>query len=126
MVKMKPVGGGYTPTDYATEFHKVRSHDGTEIPLYLVYRKDAIRSRPAPLLPCTGMVHMESAIRCIFSSARLSLLDRGIIFAVAHVRGGGELGKQWVPCWQIDAKEEYIPRLSGLCRILDRKPDNQC
>ncbi len=93
-VKVKPVGGEFDASDYATEHHQVRSHDGVEIPLYLVYRKDCGNNRPAPLL-LYGYGAYGISYPLYFSSARLSLLDRGIVFAVAHVRGGGEMGEQW-------------------------------
>ena len=104
LIKMKPVGGEFQPTDYATQHHMVTSHDGTEVPLYLVYRKDAIQKRPAPLL-LYGYGSYGISYPLYFSSARLSLLDRGIIFAVAHIRGGGEMGKQWYHQGKLDFKK---------------------
>ena len=120
LVKMKPVGGGYAPTDYATEHHRVRSHDGTEIPLYLVYRKDAIRSRPAPLL-LYGYGAYGISYPLYFSSARLSLLDRGIIFAVTHVRGGGELGKQWYHAGKLSQKKNTFHDFRACAEYLIEK-----
>ncbi len=104
LVKTKPVGGEFKPDDYTTEHYRVRSHDGTDVPLYLVYRKDAVRSRPAPLLLYSYGAYGIS-YPLYFSSARLSLLDRGIIFAVAHIRGGGELGETWYHAGKLSQKK---------------------
>lgn len=104
LVKTKPVGGGYDPDNYTTEDYRVQSHDGSEVPLYLVYRKDAVQSRPAPLVLYSYGAYGVS-YPLYFSSARLSLLDRGIIFAVAHVRGGGELGETWYQAGKLSHKK---------------------
>ncbi len=74
------------------------AEDGTEIPLSLVYRPDLVGdpapTRPAPCL-LYGYGSYEVSIDPTFSSLRLSLLDRGFVFAIAHVRGGGEMGRSW-------------------------------
>ena len=68
--------------------------DGTQIPVSMVYRKDLRQPGPQPLLLSGyGAYGFPSDVH--FSSTRLSLLDRGVIFAIAHVRGGGEMGKKW-------------------------------
>jgi len=92
--KQQPVLGGYDATLYASErLHSV-APDGTRIPLSIVYRKDAPRDGSAPLL-LYGYGSYGIAMPVNFSSNRLSLLDRGVIYAIAHIRGGGELGKPW-------------------------------
>jgi len=92
--KQQPVLGGYDPTLYASErLHAVAS-DGTKIPISIVYRHDTPRDGSAPLL-LYGYGSYGISMPVIFSSNRLSLLDRGMIFAIAHIRGGGELGKPW-------------------------------
>ena len=94
LVKREAVLGGFDPTNYVTERIHATAPDGVEIPLSLVYRrgleKDA--ARPALLYGYGAYGH---SIEPAFSSARLSLLDRGFVFAIAHIRGGGDLGKEW-------------------------------
>jgi oligopeptidase B len=84
----------YDPSKYRSELHYAVSHDGARIPISLVYRVDRKRSGPQPLL-LYGYGAYGYSLDVDFSSTRLSLLDRGVIFAVAHVRGGGEMGKHW-------------------------------
>jgi oligopeptidase B len=92
--KQQPVLGGYDPTQYASERVLARAPDGTTIPLSVVYRRDTPRDGSAPLL-LYGYGSYGISVPVNFSSNRLSLLDRGVICAIAHVRGGGELGKPW-------------------------------
>jgi len=93
VVKEQPVRGGYDRDDYATERLWANSHDGVEVPISLVYRRDARRDG-APLL-LYGYGAYEQSSDPMFDSNRLSLLDRGFVFAIAHVRGGGEMGREW-------------------------------
>jgi oligopeptidase B len=92
--KQQPVLGGYDPTLYASERLHSTASDGTKIPVSVVYRHDTPRDGSAPLL-LYGYGSYGISMPVTFSSNRLSLLDRGLIFAIAHVRGGGELGKPW-------------------------------
>jgi oligopeptidase B len=84
----------YDPSAYATEVRHARSYDGTLVPISLVYRADVPRDGTAPLL-LYGYGSYGISIDPTFSAARLALLDRGVAFAVAHIRGGGELGERW-------------------------------
>jgi len=93
LVKQAPVLGGYDATQYTSERAWARAADGTNIPMSIVYRRD-LPPGPAPCL-VYGYGSYEISIDPAFSIARLSLLDRGFVFAIAHVRGGGELGRQW-------------------------------
>jgi oligopeptidase B len=93
VVKEQPVRGGYDRDDYVTERLWATAPDGVRVPISLVYRKGA-RTRPAPLM-LYGYGAYEVSSDPMFDSNRLSLLDRGITFAIAHVRGGGELGRGW-------------------------------
>ncbi|HZD39967.1 MAG TPA: prolyl oligopeptidase family serine peptidase, partial [Terriglobales bacterium] len=79
---------------YVTERCYVPAEDGVEIPLSLVYRKGTRQGGPGPLL-LYGYGSYGISVDPTFSSPRLSLIDRGFIFAIAHVRGGQELGRQW-------------------------------
>ncbi|MFG6465714.1 S9 family peptidase [Roseateles sp. BYS87W] len=94
LLKVAPVQGGYDASLYASERLWVKAADGTAVPVSLVYRKDKRRSGPQPLLLYGyGSYGVPTDPR--FASSRLSLLDRGVIYAIAHIRGGGDLGRQW-------------------------------
>jgi oligopeptidase B len=94
LVKQKPVLGGYDPANYETERIFAPAEDGTEVPVSLVYRKGFARDGSSPLL-LYGYGSYGSSMDPGFNSSRLSLLDRGFVFAIAHVRGGQEMGRQW-------------------------------
>ncbi|WP_305093909.1 S9 family peptidase [Prescottella sp. R16] len=91
--KAQPVLGDFDPADYEQHREWAVADDGTRIPLSVVQRK-GIGSGPAPTL-LYGYGSYESSMDPAFSVARLSLLDRGMVFVVAHVRGGGEMGRLW-------------------------------
>ena len=94
LLKETPVLGGYDKTQYVSERLWAKASDGLNVPLSLVYRKDLVRDGKAPIyLYAYGSYGFSMPI--MFSSNRLSLLDRGVAFAIAHVRGGGEMGKAW-------------------------------
>jgi len=93
--KQQPVLDGYDQTKYTSERIHAAAPDGTRIPVSLVYRQDTfVRDGGAPLL-LYGYGSYGISMPVAFSSNRLSLLDRGVTFAIAHIRGGGELGKPW-------------------------------
>ncbi|WP_054816683.1 S9 family peptidase [Nocardia arizonensis] len=92
--KEQPVLGGYDPNDYEQHRDWAVAEDGTRIPISLVWKKQARAEEPRPLL-LYGYGSYEASMDPSFSVARLSLLDRGATFAVAHVRGGGEMGRLW-------------------------------
>ncbi len=94
LLKQTEVLGGYDPKLYESHRLYATASDGTRIPISLVYRKTAKRDGSAPLL-LTGYGSYGNPSWATFSSNRLSLLDRGMIFAIAHIRGGGEMGKAW-------------------------------
>ncbi|RMI29598.1 S9 family peptidase [Nocardia stercoris] len=91
--KEQEVLGGYDPGEYEQHREWAQAVDGTRIPISVVRRK-GIPAGPRPLL-LYGYGSYEASIDPGFSLSRLSLLDRGMVFAVAHVRGGGELGRAW-------------------------------
>ncbi|HZV89238.1 MAG TPA: S9 family peptidase [Candidatus Binatus sp.] len=92
--KEQPVLGGYDPAQYVSERLHAATADGTRVPISLVHRRDTPLDGTAPLL-LYGYGSYGYSIAVNFSSNRVSLLDRGVIYAFAHVRGGGELGKPW-------------------------------
>jgi len=94
-VKREPVLGDFDPARYATEFVFATARDGTKVPVSLVYRKDRFRrDGSAPLLQYAYGSYGYS-MNPTFSSVRLSLLDRGFVYAIAHIRGGQEMGRAW-------------------------------
>ena len=94
LVKEQPVRGGYNREDYITDRLWATSADGVRVPLSLVYRRDLARNGTNPTL-LYGYGAYELPSDPMFDAARLSLLDRGFIYAIAHVRGGGEMGREW-------------------------------
>jgi oligopeptidase B len=92
--KQQEVLGGYDPSCYQSERVYATAPDGVQVPISLVYRKSNRRDDAAPLL-LYGYGAYGLSMEPVFSSDRLSLLDRGIIFAMAHIRGGADLGKPW-------------------------------
>ena len=94
LLKQQEVLGGYDPKAYeATRIWSV-SRDGTKVPISLVHRKGVKMDGSAPLL-LYGYGSYGATLSPTFSSNRLSLLDRGAIYAIAYIRGGGELGEDW-------------------------------
>jgi len=94
LLKQQEVGGGYDPSEYRSERIFATTDDGTEIPISLVYKKGIKLDGQNPfLLYGYGAYGLTSDPD--FSRERLCLLDRGFIYAIAHVRGGGEMGRQW-------------------------------
>jgi oligopeptidase B len=92
VVKQQPVLGGYDASLYETDRMWATAPDGTGVPISVAWRKDREPGGPALLY---GYGSYEYSIDPRFSSVRLSLLDRGFVYAIAHVRGGGELGRRW-------------------------------
>jgi len=92
--KQQPVLGGYDSGLYVSERLHANAPDGMPVPISVVRRKDTVRDASAPLL-LYGYGSYGLSMPVAFSSNRLSLLDRGFVFAIAHIRGGGELGKPW-------------------------------
>ena len=94
LLKQTEVPGGFDRTNYKAERVFATASDGTKIPMSMVYRKGVKLDGSAPLL-LYGYGSYGASIPPTFSSTRLSLLDRGVIFVIAHIRGGGELGEEW-------------------------------
>jgi oligopeptidase B len=92
--KQYEVRGGYDGSQYQSERIFATARDGVEVPISLVYRRSFERDGTSPLL-LYGYGAYGHSIDPRFSSDRLSLLDRGFVFAIAHIRGGAELGEEW-------------------------------
>lgn len=94
LLKRKDVLGGYDPAHYTSERLHAAAADGTAIPISLVRRKDLPADRAAPM-HLTGYGAYGLPYPVTFNSNRVSLLDRGVAIAIAHLRGGGEMGRRW-------------------------------
>jgi len=94
LLKREPVLGGYDQSQYVTEHQWAVARDGTKVPVSLVYRKGTAKNGTAPLLQY-GYGSYGSSMDPGFSHAVISLLDRGFVYALAHIRGGQEMGRSW-------------------------------
>jgi len=94
LLKREPVLGGYEQTNYVTEHVWAPARDGVKVPISLVYRKGVLRDGTAPLLQY-GYGSYGMSMDPGFSSSIVSLLDRGFVYAIAHIRGGQEMGRDW-------------------------------
>ena len=94
VVKREAVLGGFDRDNYSTERIHATSADGTRVPISLLYRKGLQRDGSHPAL-LYGYGSYGISIDASFSQVRLSLVDRGFVYAIAHIRGGGDLGKSW-------------------------------
>jgi oligopeptidase B len=124
--KRQRVKGAYDPHNYVTGRLWVSASDGVQIPVTVVARRGVLElgedgqllaTTPAPLL-LYGYGSYEASMDPYFSSMRLSLLDRGIIFAVAHVRGGGELGRSWYEMGRLEQKATTFSDFVAVARSL--------
>ncbi|MBU3699649.1 MAG: S9 family peptidase [Candidatus Kapabacteria bacterium] len=95
LLKQQEVVGGYDQSVYTSEYLRAKATDGTLVPVSLVYRKDLVKKDGSSPLLLYGYGSYGSSMDAYFSSTRLSLLDRGFVFAIAHIRGGQELGRAW-------------------------------
>lgn len=92
--KETEVLGGYDRTQYKSEWLLATAPDGTQIPISIVYKKGLEKNGNSPLF-LTGYGSYGASYPASFSSTRLSLLNRGVAIAIAHIRGGGEMGRKW-------------------------------
>ncbi len=92
--RQQEVLGGYDPKDYASERVFATAADGTKIPISVVYKKTFNKNGKGPLL-LYGYGSYGNSLDAAFNSNRISLLDRGFAYAIAHIRGGQEMGRQW-------------------------------
>ncbi|MGC5031523.1 S9 family peptidase [Micromonospora sp. DT229] len=112
-----PDGRPYQPEDYEQQREWALADDGTRVPISLVYRRGTPRDGSAPCV-IYGYGSYEASMDPWFSVARLSLLDRGVIFAVAHIRGGGELGRRWYDHGKMLAKKNTFTDFVACARHL--------
>ena len=95
LLKQTEVPGGYDPSKYKSERVWATAKDGTRIPISVVYRKDLKKEDGSNALYVSGYGSYGFSLPVTFSGNRLSLLDRGVVMAYVHIRGGGEMGKPW-------------------------------
>jgi oligopeptidase B len=115
LLKQTEVLGGYDPTCYRSERLHAVAADGTRIPISRVYRADHAGAGPL-LLGGYGAYGIPYPVT--FSSNRLSLLDRGVAVAIAHVRGGGEMGKRWHDAGRMQAKPNTFADFVAVAEFL--------
>lgn len=94
LLKQEEVVGDFDPDNYVTERHYATARDGTKVPISLVYRKGLEKDGENPLL-LNGYGSYGSSMDPFFRSDLLSLLDRGFVYAIPHIRGGSEMGRYW-------------------------------
>lgn len=120
LLKQREIPGGFDPSRYGCERRSIPAEDGTPVPVSLVFRRDPPVKRPAPLL-LTGYGAYRISFPVTFSSNRISLLDRGVIVAIAHVRGGGELGKRWHEGGRMGRKQNSFTDFIAVAEALVRE-----
>ncbi|WP_245581304.1 S9 family peptidase [Propionicicella superfundia] len=117
--KQQPVLGGYDPADYGERRLWAAAADGTQIPVSLVWKRSFGDPGDAPRpVHLYGYGAYEASTDPSFSIARLSELDRGVVFAVAHVRGGGEMGREWYEDGKLDHKRNSFTDFVDVARHL--------
>ncbi|MCH1868335.1 S9 family peptidase [Nocardioides sp. CFH 31398] len=123
LLRRQPVLGGYDPDDYAERRLWATSTGGERVPISVVCRRDLLGpdgehpAEPLPLL-LYGYGAYEISMDPSFSVSRLSLLDRGAAFAIAHVRGGGEMGRRWYDDGKLGAKQHTFDDFVACARHL--------
>ncbi len=117
LMKRTPVLGAFDPADYRTELLWAPARDGTRVPASLVYRNGFRKDGTAPLLQY-GYGSYGASMDPYFSISRLSLLDRGFVFAIAHVRGGQEMGRRWYEQGRLLNKKNTFTDFIDVSRFL--------
>jgi len=119
LLKEDEIFGGFKKSNYQVDRIKVRGRDGVSVPISIVYRKDKFKKASNPLLVYAYGSYGIS-IDPAFSPDRISLLDRGFVFAIAHIRGGQELGRPWYDDGKLLKKKnsfyDFIDATEGLIR----------
>jgi len=124
LLKQQEVVGDFQPVDYATERLHATAPDGTDVPISIVYRKDFEKNGERPCL-LYGYGSYGISVDPTFSSARLSLLDRGFVVALAHIRGGEELGRHWYESGKLLTKKNtFTDFIACAEHLVDKKYTN--
>ena len=115
--KVRRIPSGYDPSQYVAERIKAPARDGASVPVSIVYRKGWRKDTAAPLY-LYGYGAYGSGIMPSFSTTRISLLDRGFAFAIAHIRGGDELGYHWYEAGKLDRRNNTFNDFVDVARHL--------
>ncbi|MFM2273740.1 MAG: hypothetical protein RL702_2805 [Pseudomonadota bacterium] len=114
-LKVQEIPSGYDASLYATERLEIAARDGTKVPVSVLYRKDRAAGGPLHLY---GYGAYGIAIEPGFSTSRLSLVDRGFAYAIAHIRGGDDLGRAWYKAGKLEARtntfNDFVDVAQGL------------
>jgi oligopeptidase B len=116
-LKVQEIPSGYDAGKYATDRLKIKARDGTEVPVSIVYPKDFPRDGSRPLFLYAYGAY-GYAIPPGFSTGRLSLLDRGFAYAIAHIRGGDDLGQQWYHDGKLEKRENTFNDFVDVAKAL--------
>ncbi len=129
ILRIDPVQGGHSPEHYTVERRWIRSRDGVEVPVSLLRRKETPCNSTAPLL-MTAYGAYGHAQPAVFDRSVLPLIDRGFVYAIAHVRGGDELGRSWYDAGRLLEKhhtfEDFIDVRRALVAAGDVDPARCC
>jgi oligopeptidase B len=117
MRKRQEIPSGHNPADYVTTRIMAKAHDGTEVPISLLHRRDLQRDGRAPLL-LYGYGSYGVSIPASFNANRLSLVDRGFVYAIAHIRGGTDKGWGWYLDGKRDKKTNSFDDFAACARAL--------
>lgn len=117
LLKEQAVVGGYNKQNYGTERRWAMAQDGTKVPLSIVYKKGIRKDGNNPTL-LYGYGSYGYSTDPYFSSTRLSLLDRGFVYAIAHIRGGQEMGRQWYEDGKMFKKKNTFTDFIDCARFL--------
>ena len=120
LLKREEILGGFDSDNYITERRYARASDGVEVPISIVYREGLTRNGENPLL-LYGYGSYGVSIDAAFQSPRLSLVDRGFVFAIAHIRGGQELGRQWYKDGKLFKKKNTFSDFIACAEFLIRE-----
>jgi oligopeptidase B len=120
LLKQEEVLGGFTADDYVTERLYAPAPDGTAVPISLLYRAGTERTGDHPLL-LYGYGSYGASIDAAFSSPRLSLVGRGFVYAIAHIRGGQEMGRQWYEDGKLLKKKNTFTDFVAVAEFLLRE-----
>ena len=120
VLKVQEIPSGYDPADYVTERLMAPTRDGVLVPISLVYRKGWTKGQGEPL-HLYGYGAYGLGISPSFSSARISLLDRGFVYAIAHIRGGDEFGYGWYEAGKLERRRNTFNDFIDAARFLERQ-----
>jgi len=115
--KRQEIPSGHNPADYVTTRITATSHDGARVPVSILHRRDLVRDGTAPLL-LYGYGSYGMAMPASFSANRLSLVDRGFVYAIAHIRGGSDKGWGWYLDGKRDKKTNSFDDFASCGRAL--------